>query len=180
MITRAADALRAGGIVLHPTEAVWGLACDPFNADAVAAVYALKQRPAGKGLILVADDFSRLSPLLAPVPEDRMRAVVSSWPGPHSWIFPVSPQCPSWLAGERASLAVRISAHPLVRALSAAFGGPLVSTSANPSGLPAPRTLDEVDAALRTQVAATVMGPTSNLPRPTPIRDVMTGDVLRD
>ena len=179
-IEQAVAALRAGGIVLHPTEAVWGLACDPFNAAAVAAVYALKQRQAGKGLILVADDFSRLAPLLAPVPDGKMRAVAATWPGPHTWIFPVSAQCPPWLAGERASLAVRVSAHPLLRALSSAFAGPLVSTSANRSGQQAPRTLDEVDAQLRADVAATVPGVTANLLRPTPIRDVMTGEVLRD
>lgn len=179
-IDRAVAALRAGGVVLHPTEAVWGLACDPFDAAAVATVYALKDRPAGKGLILVADEFSRLAPLLAPVPDDRMRAAAASWPGPHTWIFPVSDRCPSWLAGERASLAVRVSAHPLVRALSSAFAGPLVSTSANRSGRPAPRTLDEVDARLRVGVAATLPGPTSHLDRPTPIRDVMTGEFLRD
>src|SRR5690606_28026756 len=112
-IEQAVAALRAGGIVPHPPQAARGLARDPFTAAAVAAVYALEQGQAGKGLILVADDFSRLAPLLAPVPDGKMRAVAATWPGPHTWIFPVSEQCPPWLAGERASLAVRVSADPL-------------------------------------------------------------------
>lgn len=176
----AVAALRDGGIVLHPAEAVWGLACDAHDAGAVAAVYALKQRPAGKGLILVADGFHRLAPLLAPVPDDRMRAVAASWPGPHTWVFPASRDCPPWLAGERGSLAVRVTAHAPLRALCAAFAGPLVSTSANRSGQPAPRTLEEVDAAVRAGVAAILPGTTAGLDRPTPVRDVLTGETLRE
>lgn len=178
-IEAAVAALRAGGVVLHPTEAVWGLACDPMNPAAVADLQSLKQRPAGKGLILVADDFSRLTPLLAPVPADRMRAALATWPGPHTWVIPARPEAPAWLAGERRNLAVRVSAHPIVRALCAAFAGPLVSTSANPAGEPPPRRLEDVDAELRRQVAAVVTGATSGLDRPTTIHDILTGEPLR-
>ncbi len=176
----AVAALRAGGTVLHPTEAVWGLACDPMDPDAVAALQALKQRPADKGFILVADAFPRLAPLLAPVPEARMRAALASWPGPHTWVIPASPSAPDWLVGERSNLAVRVSAHPIVRALCLAFGGALVSTSANPAGQPPPRTLDEVAASIRDGVAALVAGDTSGLDRPTSIRDILSGASLRD
>lgn len=176
----AVAALRTGGIVLHPTEAVWGLAADAGNPDAVAAVYALKQRPAGKGLIVVGSDLSQLAPLLAPVPDDRMRAALATWPGPHTWVFPAATTCPAWLRGERASLAVRVSAHPLARALCDGLGAPIVSTSANRSGDPAPRTLDEVDASLRADVAVVLAGATGGLARPTPIRDILTGELFRD
>nr|WP_240639648.1 Sua5/YciO/YrdC/YwlC family protein [Pseudofulvimonas gallinarii] len=131
-------------------------------------------------MILVADAFSRVAHLLAPVADDRMRAVRESWPGPHTWVFPVSPACPAWLTGDRGTLAVRVSAHPLVRALSAAFEGALVSTSANRSGMPAPRTLAEVEPGLRAAVDAVVEGETAHLSRPTVIRDVLTGELLRD
>lgn len=179
-IAGAVAALRAGGMVLHPTEAVWGLAADAANPDAVAAIYALKQRPAGKGLIVVASAFAQVAPLLAPVPDDRMRAALATWPGPYTWVFPVAATCPSWLRGDRGSLAVRISAHPLTRALCQGLAAPIVSTSANRSGDPPPRTLAEVDAAVRTGVAATLDGPTSGLDRPTPIRDILTGELFRD
>ena len=166
-------------VVLHPTEAVWGLAADAMNPDAVAAVQALKGRPADKGFILVADEFSRLAPLLAPVPDDRMRAALATWPGPHTWVIPAAPDAPAWLVGERHTLAVRVSAHPIVRALGAALAGPVLSTSANPAGAPPPRTLEQVDPDLRCRVAVVVAGATGGLDRPTAIRDILTGEHLR-
>lgn len=179
-IVAAAGVLRAGGIVLHPTEAVWGLAALAADPQAVAGVYALKQRPAGKGLIVVADAFERVAPLLAPIADDRMRAALASWPGPHTWVFPVAEGCPAWLAGDRGSLAVRITAHVLTRALCAQASAAIVSTSANRSGDPPPRRLGEVHASLRSAVGATLVGDTDGLERPTPIRDVLTGELFRD
>lgn len=179
-LAAAAGVLRAGGVVLHPAEAVWGLACDPRLEAAVAGVYALKQRPGGKGLILVSDAFDRLAPLLAPVPAARLRAALATWPGPHTWVFPAAAGCPAWLAGERGSLAIRVSAHAPIRALVAAAGTVLVSTSANTSGRPPPARLDQVEPAIRAGVQAIAPGATGTLDRPTPIRDVMTGELLRD
>ncbi|MFA7542675.1 MAG: Sua5/YciO/YrdC/YwlC family protein, partial [Lysobacterales bacterium] len=124
-LAQAVAVLRAGGLVLHPTEAVWGLSCDPHNAQAVAAVMALKQRPGSKGLILVAANFQALAPLLAPIPESCRQLACASWPGPHTWVWPAAENAPAWLVGERGSLAVRISAHPALAALAAAFGGAL-------------------------------------------------------
>ncbi len=176
---RAVAVLRAGGMVLHPAEAVWGLACDPFNADAVAAVIRLKQRPDSKGLIVVADRFQALAPLLAPVPESCRQAALATWPGPHTWVWPAAAEVPAWLVGERGSLAVRVSAHPPLAALAAAFGGPLVSTSANTSGAPPPYSLDQVDPAIRAGVEHALAGVTAGGQRPTTIRDVLSGQLLR-
>lgn len=178
-IAAAAAALRAGGVVLHATEAVWGLACDAGNQDAVNALYALKQRPPEKGLIVVAGDFRDVAAWLAPVPPEAAAHAQASWPGPHTWVFPTGPECPPWLVGERASLAVRISAHPQVRALTRAFGAPIVSTSANRAGQPPVRVLDDVDPAIRAGVACVLAGETGGLERPTAVRDVRTGEWLR-
>ncbi len=179
-LSKAIVALRDGGVVLHPTEAVWGLAAAAADEQAVERIYALKNRPSGKGLIVIADTHDALQPLLGRVPGDRMRAALATWPGPHTWVFPAAATCPRWLAGERGSIAVRVSAHPLTRALCGAFGGALVSTSANRSGDPPPRSLAEVDPGLRERVAATLDGDTDGLGRPTPVRDVLTGDFFRD
>jgi L-threonylcarbamoyladenylate synthase len=179
-LARAATVLRAGGVVLHPTEAVWGLAADAHDAEAVARVYALKQRPVGKGLIVIAATFETLRPLLASVPDDRMRAALATWPGPHTWVFPASSGCPTWLAGDRGTIAVRISAHRLTRSLCEVYGCALVSTSANRSGDPPPRSLAEVDGCVREGVALELDGDTDGLGRPTPVRDVLTGDFFRD
>ncbi len=178
-IAAAVAALRRGGIVLHATEAVWGLACDAGNEIAVAAVQALKQRPSDKGLIVVADDFRRVEPWLAAVAPEALAAAQATWPGPFTWIFPTAPGCPPWLVGERASLAVRISDHPQVHALTAAFGAALVSTSANRAGQPPVAHLDEVDPQIRAQVDCVLIGETGGLQRPTSVRDVRTGEWLR-
>lgn len=178
-LAQAVAVLRSGGLVLHPAEAVWGLACDPFNAAAVAAVAALKQRPHGKGLILVAGCFQSLAPLLAEVPADRRQAALATWPGPHTWVWPAAASAPPWLVGGRGSLAVRVSAHPPLAALAAAFGAPLVSTSANTSGQPAPQQLEEVEPAIRAGVQHVLAGATAGGQRPTTIRDVLSGQVLR-
>lgn len=175
----AVAVLRGGGLVLHPTEAVWGLACDPGQVAAVAALYALKQRPAGKGVILAADSHARLAPWLGTVPEPRLQAALASWPGPYTWIFPASAACPAWLTGSDGTVAVRVSAHPVLSGLAAGLGAPVVTSSANLSDAPAPRTLAEVAAPIRAGVAAIVEGDTGGLAQVTSIRHVLTGEVVR-
>ncbi|HEU6454836.1 MAG TPA: Sua5/YciO/YrdC/YwlC family protein, partial [Roseateles sp.] len=85
-IPDAVAALKAGGVIAYPTEAVWGLGCDPFDEAAVLRLLAIKQRPVEKGLILIAADQAQLQPLLdlAAVPETRLAEVLASWPGPNT------------------------------------------------------------------------------------------------
>ncbi|MBB1473477.1 Sua5/YciO/YrdC/YwlC family protein [Luteimonas sp. MC1782] len=181
-LQRATDALRRGGIVACPTEAVWGLGCDPFNEVAVLRLLALKQRAVGKGLILVAAEAAQLDGLVdwQALPGARRDAVLASWPGPHTWVVPAARRVPRWITGDHDSVAVRVSAHPQVAALCRAFGGALVSTSANPGGAPAPRTRAEGDPTLFAAVDAVLDGDTGGLDRPTPIRDACSGTGLRD
>lgn len=129
----AVQVLRHGGVVLHPTEGVWGLACDPWNPAAVDAVLRIKQRLAAKGLIVVGAApgcFEAELSLLEPAARDR---VLASWPGPVTWLLP-SQRFPEWITGGREAVAVRVPGHPDVRALCRAYGSPLVSTSANRTG----------------------------------------------
>ena len=136
-IKLAARALARGGLVLHATEGVWGLACDPFDAQAVGRLLDLKGRSVDKGLILIGSEARDFGPELAAVAPSQRQAVEESWPAAETWILP-NRRFPYWITGEHAGVAVRVPGHPQARALSAEFGGPLVSTSANPSGLPAP------------------------------------------
>ncbi len=177
----AVAALRAGGVIAYPTEAVWGLGCDPANREAVHGLLRLKQRPEAKGMILVAADLQQLQgwALLDELPEVRQREVLASWPGANTWILPAGPLAPPWVTGEHCGLAVRISAHPLVAALCRAWGGPLVSTSANRAGEPPARTREELDPRLLALLQGWVDGHTGGLAQPTPIRDALTGQVLR-
>lgn len=130
-LRQAIKQLRTGGIVAYPTEAVYGLGCDPFNQEAVRQLQELKRRPSGKGVILLASDFSQIAPCLELTPAMRDH-MLASWPGPVTWVAPASPAVPDWLS-VAGGVAVRVTAHPLAGALCRAFGGPLVSTSANPS-----------------------------------------------
>ena len=178
---QGAELLRRGGLVAYPTEAVWGLGCDPFHAAALDRLLQLKQRPLAKGLILIAASLEQLLPLLALdalAPEQRA-AVLSSWPGPNTWALPCSARVPESLRGSHATLAARVTAHPVAAALCREFGAPLVSTSANPSGAPPPRRRAELDADWAEGLDGILAGETGGLERPTPIRDARSGEVLR-
>lgn len=178
----AVSTLQQGGVIAYPTEAVWGLGCDPRQRGAVMRLLELKRRPAAKGVIVVAANLEPLRPWLdlAALPPDRLADVLGSWPGPHTWVLPASEHAPAWVTGDHASLAVRISAHPLVARLCQAWQAPLVSTSANLAGQPPARTRDELDPALLQAIDGVLDGETGGLAQPTQIRVAMTGEVLRD
>lgn len=175
-------ALRSGAVIAYPTEAVWGLGCDPANATAVTRLLALKQRPVEKGMILVAADPAQLEGWvqLDALPADRRQAVLQSWPGANTWIVPAGDRAPRWITGIHSGIAVRVSAHPLVSALCRAWGGPLVSTSANLAGQPPARERAQLDPALLEKLDGLLDGPTGGLAQPTPIRVASSGEVLRD
>lgn len=177
----AAALLRDGGVLAYPTEAVWGLGCDPMSEAAVRRLLAIKQRSMDKGLILIAARVAQLDALLdwSALPDDRVRAVLDSWPGANTWIVPAAPAAPGWVTGAHRGIAVRVSAHPQVIALCEAFGGPLVSTSANLSGLPAVSAQDALDPALLERLDGLLPGATGGLDRPSVIRDALSGQVLR-
>jgi L-threonylcarbamoyladenylate synthase len=134
-ISRAVRALDAGGIVLHATEGVWGLACDPFDESAVVRLLFLKNRSVDKGLILIGDGGDDFGPELSALTNAERATIEATWPGPVTWIVP-NVQFPFWITGGRDTVAIRVPGHAQARALCRAFGGPVVSTSANRSGQP--------------------------------------------
>ena len=174
-------ALRTGGVIAYPTEGVWGLGCDPRDEAATLRLLALKQREVGKGLILIAADEAQLAPFVAmgALASDQRDAVRASWPGPNTWIVPASADAPAWITGDHDGIAVRVSAHPVVIALCDAFGGALVSTSANIATLSSPRTREELDPRIIEGVDAIAPGETGGLLHATPIRDARDGRNLR-
>lgn len=180
-VVDAVAILRNGGVVACPTEAVWGLGCDPFDEATVSRLLVLKQRAVDKGLILVAASSSQFNGLVDwnTLPRQRREVVLASWPGPHTWIVPATTRVPRWITGAHADVAVRVSAHPTVATLCEAFGGPLVSTSANRTGAPAPTALIDVHPVLLAALDGIVAGETGDLARPTVIRDARSGATLR-
>ena len=180
-LDQAIAVLHGGGVIAYPTEAVWGLGCDPRDEAAVLRLLALKQREVDKGLILIAASEAQLAPYIdmGKLGGAQRAAVRTSWPGPHTWIVPASEDAPRWITGEHAGIAVRVSAHPLVVALCEGFDAALVSTSANRAGDPAPRERDAMDPRIVAGVDALLAGETGGLLRPTEIRDAATGAALR-
>ena len=178
-VEQAAASLRHGAIIAYPTEAVYGLGCDPMNEAAVRRVLKLKKRPARLGLILIADEFMRFSRFVRPVGPEAMERAMSAWPGPVTWLFPRAEGVPDWLAGSHPTVAVRITAHPVCRALCAAFGGAIVSTSANSSREAPARTAAEVEAYFGPALDGIVEGELGKGSRPSEIRDLESGRILR-
>lgn len=178
----AAVIVRQGGVIAYPTEAVWGLGCDPAQEAAVLRLLEIKRRPVDKGVIVVASDVAQLRDWvdLDALEPARRQAVLASWPGPNTWILPITARAPRWVTGTHDGLAVRISAHPIVVALCAAWGAPLVSTSANLAGQPPARSRDALDPSLLATIDGVVAGDVGGLAQPTTIRDARSGQVLRD
>jgi len=175
----AVEALGAGGVVACPTEAVWGLSCDPANEAAVSRVLALKQRPVSKGLILVAASEDQLGFLLADLPAGQRRRLSDTWPGPVTWLVPHRNRVAPWVHGVHDTVAVRVSDHPVLRALCLAWGAPLVSTSANPGGARPPVAAFQVRRYFGERLDAMLPGSVGAAGRPTMIRDLASDRVVR-
>jgi L-threonylcarbamoyladenylate synthase len=178
-IRQAARWVTAGGVVAYPTEAVFGLGCDPLDEHAVKKVFALKQRPQEKGMILISDEVERLLPFIRLPDGAAMGRVLASWPGPVSWVFQASPLAPDWLLGNRDSVAVRVTSHPLAAALCRACGMALVSTSANRSGHQPARSIFRLRVQFGERLDYLLCGATGGAIRPSRIQDARTGEVLR-
>lgn len=178
-LQRAARALTAGGIIACPTEAVWGLSCDPANPDALERLLRLKRRPMEKGLILVAASLVQLEPWLAPLDDPLRQRVEATWPGPNTWLLPTADGVSPLLRGAHSTLAVRVTAHPLVAALCREFGGALVSTSANPAGAPPARSATRVRGYFGSTLDYLLCGSLGGERRPSTIRDGSSGEVVR-
>jgi len=179
-ISQAAARLLAGEVLAYPTEAVWGLGCDPENEDATLRLLAIKERPVDKGLILIAGSLEQVAHLLASLTDHQRQAVEATWPGPTTWLIPDSDSLvPSWIKGEHHSVAIRVTAHPLASQLCLAFGRPLVSTSANLTGHPAARTAEEVLTQLGSRIDGLVPGALGQEAGPSRIIDLISGATLR-
>ncbi len=175
----AAKQMYEGKLVAYPTEAVWGLGCDPLNPRAISDLLDLKGRTATKGFILIAADFGQIEPFVDIASEQLKGKLLACWPGPVTWIVPMNPQTPVWLRGNHDTIAVRVTAHPVASALCKAFGGAIVSTSANLSGLPPARTQLKIRCYFPGGKLNFLPGAIGGLDRPTAIFDALSGTKLR-
>ena len=180
VLETACSYLKSGKVISYPTEAVWGIGCDPFNEIAVSRVLELKNRQISKGLILVAASLEQIGPLVEPLNEDQKALLKSSWPGPITWLIPdKSNRFPLWIKGQHNSVAIRVSDHDLIRGLCLKFGGPIVSTSANIAGKPEIKDRKRIEAVFGDNIDYVVDGKLGNKHSTSEIRDLVTGQKLR-
>jgi L-threonylcarbamoyladenylate synthase len=169
---------RQGGLIAYPTESCYGLGCDPRSYGAVRRLLRLKGRPQAKGLILIADTFRSLAPYAAPLAEDLQARLGSTWPGPHTWLVPASRRTPRWLRGRHASIALRVTAHPVAAGLCRMLGSALVSTSANQAGRRPLKSYRDCVRAFGGSVLV-VPGRIGARRKPSTIQDLLTGRIIR-
>lgn len=178
-LQHAVDVLNNGGIIAYPTEAVYGLGCDPRNEAALHRLLEIKGRQSAKGLILIAASLEQLKPYMAELDKETEQELLASWPGPVTWLVPAKDSVSTNLRGEHTSIAVRVTNHPLVQQLCNLFAGAIVSTSANPAGKEAARNAEQVKDYFDDLLDVIVEGNTGGLNKPSEIRDALTKKIIR-
>lgn len=178
-IKDAVAVLESGGVIAYPTEGVFGLGCDPNNNTALERILQIKQRDAAKGLILAASELAQLMAYVEPLDKVVQSRILPTWPGPFTWIVPARPDTPKTLTGGRNTLAVRVSDHPVIRALCSSFGNAIVSTSANLAGDPPCLSAAETQLRLGDHVDLVINADTGNNKGATAIMDAQSGERIR-
>ncbi len=153
----SAEILREGGIVAIPTETVYGLAANAYDADAIIKVFKAKGRPQDNPLIVHISDFEQLKPLVTEIPDDAVKLAEAFWPGPLTMVLPKSDLLPDCVSAGLDTVAVRMPSNPVARAVIDASGCPLAAPSANLSGRPSPTAATHVVNDLDGRVDAILM-----------------------
>lgn len=179
--SKAVEVLKSGGVIAYPTEAVYGLGCDPFNGQAVARILKIKNRSKAKGLILVASNWEQIEKFCSCLSEPQKKKLSQvDEKKPITWLIPdYENLIPEWIKGKHKKFALRISTHPVVRELCEAFDGPIVSTSANFSGAPPVKTKIKIFKMSKDQIDFIVPGKLGASISPSEITDIESGRVIR-
>lgn len=180
-VSNEIEALTQGKLIVYPTEAVWGIGCDPANERAVMSLLEAKQRPVEKGLILVAANLSQCLEYFdyEAVPIEKRAEIFSSWPGPITWLLPAKSSTPTWITGGSDVIAIRISAHPTIQRICKTFNKPIISTSANITGTPVCTELNDAQRVFGNKVAFYVDEALGGNTKPSVIQHSITGEIFR-
>ncbi len=166
-------------VIAYPTESVYGLGCDPFNATAVARILDLKQRSIDKGFIVIGSKIEHLLPFVNN-PETAFTAtVLASWPGPYTWICNAHPKLPGWISGYRSTVALRLTSHPIAKAICDEYNSAIISTSANKTGQRSARDALQTQLIFGNNLDVIIKGDTGGQDNPTEIRSAATGELMR-
>jgi len=179
-LSELSSILQKGGVIAYPTEAVWGLGCDPFNKEAVLRILSLKQRPIEKGLILIAGEIDHLTPWKESLSPSHYNLLITKTDKPTSWVVPDTKITPNWVRGDHQSVAIRLIQHEPAKALCSQFGKVLVSTSANTAGQPPAMTKDDVIHYFGEQIDAIFDAPLGSTKQPSQVKDLLTNKLYRD
>jgi len=178
-ISQATVALKQGAVIAYPTEAVFGLGCDPDNNQAIETLLDLKQRSADKGLIIIASAVEQLDAYVDSLSDQQWQTAQDTWPGPVTWLMPARTSVAKLLTGRHATIAVRVTQHPVARALCEHFGKPIVSTSANRTDQPSALTAADIVEQFGQQINCIVDGVVDLKSAPSEIRDLLSGKIIR-
>lgn len=140
---RAAEIIRTGGVIVYPTETVFGIGCDPWNHSAWERIMELKRRESVRTMLLLADSREMVEHMVGKLVPLAARLADAFWPGALSLVLRPERELPSWLYGPSGGVAFRVSKHPVSRSIIGEFGKPIISTSANISGQPPVSTFEE-------------------------------------
>lgn len=168
-LQQAVIRLQSGGVIAYPTEGVWGLGCLWTDEDAINEILRLKQRPLEKGMIILCSQLCDIEAYLQPLSIENIEQIEHDSPHPVTWVLPCQLSVPASVRGQHTSIAVRFSRHPQVQALCAKVG-PIISTSANPSGLPAAMSELEVRQYFQDQLSYILPGELGGFSKPSEIR----------
>ena len=168
-LQQAIISLKAGGVIAYPTEGVWGLGCVWTDETAIKEILRLKQRPLEKGMIILCSQLSDIESYLLPLTSEHIQQIEQDYPHPVTWILPCKLSISPSVRGQHHSIAVRFSRHPQVKDLCAKVG-PIISTSANPTGLSAAMTALEVRHYFQDQLSYILPGELGGYSKPSEIR----------
>lgn len=177
-IRHAAHLVHQGGVIVYPTETVYGLGCNPMDVEAVSYLCRLKNRDISKGLILLGNSIELFADYIKPLNATETGKISQS-DEPTSWIVPAFENTPAWLTGNRDTLVIRITDHPVVSKLCNQLGHPLVSSSANPGAQKPAINALQIHRYFHNIVDAILVSSDTCSGQPSAIKQLGTGELLR-
>jgi L-threonylcarbamoyladenylate synthase len=171
-LTTAADVLRGGGIVAFPTETFYGLGAAALHAAAVRRIVEVKGRPEGKPLLVLVDSIAMVYAVALTLSAEARALMARYWPGALTLVLRARPEVPDAVTAGSGTVGVRLSPHPVARALVHALGAPVTAPSANRSGGPAPTTAAQVLADFRDRIDLVLDGGPTAGGEPSTVLDV--------
>jgi tRNA threonylcarbamoyl adenosine modification protein (Sua5/YciO/YrdC/YwlC family) len=157
LIEKAAEVLKAGGVIAYPTDTIYGLGCDLYNKKAIQRIYQIKRRDPKKPFSFICSDLKHISEY-AQVTNLAYRIMKRYLPGPYTFILPGTKLVPRIMLTKRKTVGIRVPDHPICLALVKALGNPIISTSANLSGEEALTDPREIEETLGSQIDLIIDG----------------------